>query len=187
MNPTLIAVVALAIGTYAFRLGGVLLRHRLRLPARVREAVPLAAVALLTALAATAALTEGGGFAGVARPAGVLAGLLAASVGWRAPARGAPTRAQPPEAAPRGAEPAEAGTDRTGPPEAAQRRAEPSQTESSQAKSRQAESSLAEPSQARPTEAEPAAQDAPLRRLPFIAVVAIAAGTAALLRLAGVS
>jgi branched chain amino acid efflux pump len=76
----IVAVLVLAAGTYAFRLGGVLLRDRLRLPEPVREALPLAAVALLAALAATAALTQGGGFAGIARPVGVLAGALAA---WR--------------------------------------------------------------------------------------------------------
>ncbi len=81
MDASLIVVVlVLAGGTYAFRLGGVLLRERLHLPERVREALPLADVALLAALAATAALTQGGGFAGVARPVGVLAGTLAA---WR--------------------------------------------------------------------------------------------------------
>jgi branched-subunit amino acid transport protein len=77
----LIAVIlALAAGTYAFRLGGALLGERLRLPPPVARLLPLAAVALLAALAATAALTEAGGFAGYARPAGVLAGVLAA---WR--------------------------------------------------------------------------------------------------------
>lgn len=73
------AIVALAVGTYAFRLAGVLLRDR-ELPAAVRRALPLAAAALLAALAATAALTEAGGFAGVARPAGVAVGVLLA---WR--------------------------------------------------------------------------------------------------------
>jgi branched-subunit amino acid transport protein len=77
----LIAVIlALAVGTYGFRLAGVLLRDRLDLPAGVRRALPLAAAALLAALAATAALTEGGAFAGVARPAGVLIGVALA---WR--------------------------------------------------------------------------------------------------------
>lgn len=77
----LIAVVLLlAAGTYAFRLAGVLLAGRVTLPDRVRRVLPLAAVALLAALAATAALTEGGGFAGVARPAGVLVGIVLA---WR--------------------------------------------------------------------------------------------------------
>lgn len=73
-------VLLLAAGTYAFRLAGVLLAGRLTLPDRVRRVLPLAAAALLAALAATAALTEGAGFAGVARPAGVLVGVLLA---WR--------------------------------------------------------------------------------------------------------
>ena len=73
------AILALAVGTYAFRLTGVLLRDR-ELPAGVRRALPLAAAALLAALTATAALTEAGGFAGVARPAGVAVGALLA---WR--------------------------------------------------------------------------------------------------------
>lgn len=74
------AIVVLAVGTYLLRLSGVLLRDRLALPDRVRRLLPLAAAALLAALAATAALTEGGGFAGVARPAGVAVGALLA---WR--------------------------------------------------------------------------------------------------------
>jgi branched-subunit amino acid transport protein len=75
----LIAVIlALAVGTYAFRLSGVLLRDRLDLPSWLRGVLPIAAAALLAALAATAALTEGGAFAGVARPAGVLVGVLLA-------------------------------------------------------------------------------------------------------------
>jgi branched-subunit amino acid transport protein len=73
-------IVALAVGTYAFRVTGVLLQDRLHLPDRVRRLLPLAAAALLGALAATAALTEGGALAGVARPAGVLVGVLLA---WR--------------------------------------------------------------------------------------------------------
>jgi branched-subunit amino acid transport protein len=77
----LIAVIlALAVGTYAFRLGGVLLRDRLDLPDWLRAVLPIAAATLLAALAATAALTERGAFAGVARPAGVLVGVLLA---WR--------------------------------------------------------------------------------------------------------
>jgi branched-subunit amino acid transport protein len=73
-------IVALAVGTYAFRLAGVVLRDRLELPAALRRALPLAAAALLGALAATAALMEGGAFAGVARPAGVLVWVALA---WR--------------------------------------------------------------------------------------------------------
>lgn len=76
----LIAVIlGLAVGTYAFRLGGVLLRDR-EMPAWLRRTLPLGAAALLAALAATAALTEGGAFTGLARPAGVLAGVALA---WR--------------------------------------------------------------------------------------------------------
>ena len=74
------AVLALAIGTYAFRVTGILLRDRVELPPLARLLLPVAAAILLAALAATAALTESGGFAGYARPAGVLVGLLLA---WR--------------------------------------------------------------------------------------------------------
>jgi branched-subunit amino acid transport protein len=78
---TLVTVIAiLAVGTYGLRLAGVVLRDRLTVSERVSRLLPLAAVALLAALAATAALTEAGSWAGVARPAGVLAGLVAA---WR--------------------------------------------------------------------------------------------------------
>lgn len=73
-------IVGLAVGTYGFRVAGVVLRDRLDMPESVRRVLPLAAAALLGALAATAALTEGGALAGVARPAGVLVGVLLA---WR--------------------------------------------------------------------------------------------------------
>jgi branched-subunit amino acid transport protein len=62
------------------RLAGLVLRNRLRLPARVERYVDLGATALLVALVATAALLDGGAFAGWARPAGVAVGALAA---WR--------------------------------------------------------------------------------------------------------
>jgi branched-subunit amino acid transport protein len=71
-------VVALAVGTYGFRLAGVVLRDRLDLPEPLRRLLPMAAAALLAALAGTAALTDSGGFAGVARPAGVTVGALLA-------------------------------------------------------------------------------------------------------------
>lgn len=74
------AILALAVGTYTMRLGGVLLRDRLELSDSLQRLLPMAAAALLAALAATAALTEGGGFAGIARPAGVAVGVLLA---WR--------------------------------------------------------------------------------------------------------
>ncbi|MCC5581806.1 AzlD domain-containing protein [Microtetraspora sp. AC03309] len=75
----MLAIALLAAGTYAFRLAGPLLGDRLRVPDRLRRLLSTAAVVLLVALVATAALTEGNGFAGWARPSGVLvAGILAA-------------------------------------------------------------------------------------------------------------
>lgn len=76
----IIVIVVLGVGTFAMRLAGVVLGDRLRLSPSVGRLLPLAAVALLAALAATAALTDGAQFAGVARPVGVLAGVIAA---WR--------------------------------------------------------------------------------------------------------
>ena len=75
-----LAIFALAAGTYAFRLAGPLLRSRISVSDGVKRYLALAAVALLAALVATAALTDGGGFAGVARPAGVAVGAVLA---WR--------------------------------------------------------------------------------------------------------
>jgi branched-subunit amino acid transport protein len=69
-----LAIAALAAATYAFRLAGPLARRRLRLPGRVQRLLAAAAAVLLTALVATAALTQAHGFAGWARPAGVLVG-----------------------------------------------------------------------------------------------------------------
>jgi branched-subunit amino acid transport protein len=77
---TWLAIAALAAGTYALRLAGPLLRSRLRLPPAVQTYLSHSAVALLAALIATAALFAGSEFAGWARPAGVLAGAVAA---WR--------------------------------------------------------------------------------------------------------
>ena len=77
---TWVAVLVLAVGTYAFRLAGPVLRERLRVSQRVQRLLSLGAVALLGALVATAALVDGDGFAGWARPAGVAVGALAA---WR--------------------------------------------------------------------------------------------------------
>jgi branched-subunit amino acid transport protein len=72
------ALLTLAAGTYLMRLAGLVLRGRLRLPARVERYVDLGATALLVALVTTAALLDGGAFAGWARPAGVAVGALAA-------------------------------------------------------------------------------------------------------------
>ena len=74
------AVLVLAAGTYLLRLAGIVLRDRVRISSRVERYVDLGATALLVALVATAALTDGTGFAGWARPAGVAVGALAA---WR--------------------------------------------------------------------------------------------------------
>lgn len=82
------AILVLAVGTYAFRVAGPLLRARLarahggeaELPPRLTELLSTAATVLLVALIATATLTDGGKLAGVALPAGVLAGGVLA---WR--------------------------------------------------------------------------------------------------------
>jgi branched-subunit amino acid transport protein len=74
------ALLTLAAGTYLLRVAGIVLRDRLTVPERVERYLDLAATALLVALVATATLTEDGGFAGWARPAGVLVGVVAA---WR--------------------------------------------------------------------------------------------------------
>jgi branched-subunit amino acid transport protein len=74
------AILTLAVGTYTMRLSGVVLRERLELSERVQRLLPMAAAALLAALAGTAALMEGAAFAGLARPAGVAVGALLA---WR--------------------------------------------------------------------------------------------------------
>ena len=72
----LLAIVALAAGTYAFRLAGPVFRQRVRMPEGAQRLFSVAAAVLLIALAATSALTQGHGFAGWARPAGV------AVAGW---------------------------------------------------------------------------------------------------------
>jgi len=75
----LLAIGLLAAGTYLFRLAGPLLRHRMTIPPRLQRLLAVAAAVLLTALLATDALTQGHGFAGWARPAGVLAGGVLAA------------------------------------------------------------------------------------------------------------
>jgi uncharacterized membrane protein len=74
------AIATLAAGTYAFRLAGQLLRALIGFPPRAEKLLEAAAVILLAALVATTALTEGRGFSGFARPAGVLVGGVLA---WR--------------------------------------------------------------------------------------------------------
>ncbi|MFF2042652.1 AzlD domain-containing protein [Kitasatospora sp. NPDC058170] len=74
----LLAILLLAVGTYAFRIAGPVLGHRLTISDRVQRLLSVAAAVLLVALVATGALTQGQGFAGWARPGGVLvAGILA--------------------------------------------------------------------------------------------------------------
>jgi uncharacterized membrane protein len=77
---TLLAVGALAVGTYLMRLSGLVLRGRFEVSERVRRLLDLAATVLIAALVATAALTQGESFAGWARTAGVALGAVAA---WR--------------------------------------------------------------------------------------------------------
>jgi len=74
------AIVALGVGTYAIRLGGVLLGDRLELSDGVRRVLPIAAASLLAAAIGTAALLEGVHFAGIARVSGVAVGAILA---WR--------------------------------------------------------------------------------------------------------
>jgi branched-subunit amino acid transport protein len=75
---SLVAVLVLAVGTYAFRIAGPVLRTRLHLTAHVEGLLADAATVLLVALVATSALVDGQVLAGWARPAGVaVAALLA--------------------------------------------------------------------------------------------------------------
>jgi uncharacterized membrane protein len=71
---TIAAILLLAGGTYAFRITGPLLHDRFRPSPRVSRLLTAAASVLLVALVVTSALTQGHGFAGFARPAGVLVG-----------------------------------------------------------------------------------------------------------------
>ena len=74
------ALLALAAGTHLLRLTGLLLRGRVSMPVRAQRYLDLSATALLVALAVTATVTQDGGFAGWARPVGVLVGVVPA---WR--------------------------------------------------------------------------------------------------------
>jgi branched chain amino acid efflux pump len=73
-------IATLSAGTLAFRLSGPALRQRLAFPPWAERLLEAAAVVMLAALVATTALTTGHGFAGLARPAGVLVGGVLA---WR--------------------------------------------------------------------------------------------------------
>ncbi|PXX59818.1 branched-subunit amino acid transport protein AzlD [Nocardia tenerifensis] len=74
------SIIALILGTYAFRWVGPALRDRVRFPARAVRLVEVGAVVLLAALVAVTTLPTGSGGFDFALPAGVLvAGVLA----WR--------------------------------------------------------------------------------------------------------
>ncbi|MFE3292631.1 AzlD domain-containing protein [Rhodococcus sp. NPDC059234] len=75
-----VAVLVLGAGTLAFRSAGPALRSRGVVPDRLGAMLSTGAVVLLVAVAATGALTEAGGVAGIARPSGVLVGGVLA---WR--------------------------------------------------------------------------------------------------------
>ena len=81
-NPVLLigAMLALAAGTFAFRFAGPALRTGISFPPRATKLLETSSVVLLAALVATTALSEGHGFAGFARPVGVLVGGVLA---WR--------------------------------------------------------------------------------------------------------
>jgi branched-subunit amino acid transport protein len=74
-------ILALAAGTYAFRLAGPLLRERLQLTERVAQIMAISATTLLSALVATAIIVDGAGhFAGWSR---VLSVGVGAGLAWR--------------------------------------------------------------------------------------------------------
>jgi len=73
-------MLTLSAGTYAFRLSGRVLRNRVAFPPRAEQLLEAATAVMLAALVATTALAQGHGFAGFARPAGVLVGGVLA---WR--------------------------------------------------------------------------------------------------------
>ena len=75
---TIAAILVLALGSYAYRIVGPVLGERLKLSERARRILLVAAAVLLLALVTTSALTQGHGFAGWARPAGIGVGALLA-------------------------------------------------------------------------------------------------------------
>ncbi len=75
---TIAAILALAAGTYLYRVAGPLLHGRLQLSDRFRRLLLIGAAVLLLALVSTSALTQGHGFAGWARVAGVAVGVVLA-------------------------------------------------------------------------------------------------------------
>ncbi|MBF6331502.1 AzlD domain-containing protein [Nocardia transvalensis] len=80
MSTTLIAgAIALAVGTYAIRFAGPLLRRRINVPPHITELLEAGSVVLLTALAVTE-LIPSGHAPGFALPAGAVVALVLA---WR--------------------------------------------------------------------------------------------------------
>jgi branched-subunit amino acid transport protein len=81
-DPALVAagLITLSAGTFAFRFAGPALRQRIAVPPWAERLLAAAAVVLLAALVATSGLTDGHGFSGFARPAGVVVGGVLA---WR--------------------------------------------------------------------------------------------------------
>ncbi|GGJ70462.1 AzlD domain-containing protein [Streptomyces brasiliensis] len=70
----LVALLALAAGTFLFRFTGPVLRSRLTFPPQAERLLNTAAIVLLGALVASSALATGHHIGGVARPMGVLVG-----------------------------------------------------------------------------------------------------------------
>ncbi|GAB0104642.1 AzlD domain-containing protein [Nocardia sp. JMUB6875] len=76
----LMGAMALAIGTFAFRFAGPMLRSRVKISPRTVRLLEIASVVLLTALAVTTLMPSGGSQFGWALPAGV---LVAAGLAWK--------------------------------------------------------------------------------------------------------
>lgn len=79
----LISMTVLALGTFAFRLVGPVLRNRTTISPRIERLGDIGVAVIFVALTATSALVVDNRFAGVALPTGV---LVAAVLAWmRAP------------------------------------------------------------------------------------------------------
>ncbi|MCE7002562.1 AzlD domain-containing protein [Kibdelosporangium philippinense] len=76
----IVAVVLLGVGTFALRLAGPALRARVEISPRVQRVMMVGVAVLFSALVAVSTFIDGHGFAGYARPAGVLVGGVLA---WR--------------------------------------------------------------------------------------------------------
>ena len=99
---TLVALLALAAGTFLFRIAGPVLGERLQLSERVEGLANDAATVLLVALVVTASLTQGHGFAGWARPGRGRGGGAARPAAGAVPGRGAGCRCDDRRATPAG-------------------------------------------------------------------------------------